>query len=194
MIATQPDLGRGRHDLSEAEQRILEARARRLAQPPETPVTGETVDLVVLVLGAERYGVNVRSVLEVLPFDEVTPLPGVPAFWAGLVNLRGHLYPLLDLRTFLDLPARLPAPKENGGVGAQATRNVVLVAAHGLEIGLLVDDVPEVRQVLRSEIGASLVEATGPARPLIQGVTSDLLAVLNIETLLADARLTVQAA
>lgn len=188
MIATQPDLR------SEAEQRILEERARRLAQPPETPVTGETVDLVVLVLGAERYGVNVRNVLEVLPFDEVTPLPGVPAFWAGLVNLRGHLYPLLDLRTFLDLPARPPAPKENGG--DQAARNVVLVAAHGLDAcaGLLVDDVPEVRQVLRSEIGASLVEATGPARPLILGVTSDLLAVLNIETLLADARLTVQAA
>lgn len=170
-------------------------RARRLAQPPETPVTGETVDLVVLVLGAERYGVPVRSVLEVLPFDGVTPLPGVPGFWAGLVNLRGHLYPLLDLRTFLDLPARAPAPKENGGAGAQAAQKVVLVAAHGLDVcaGLLVDDVPEVRQVLRREIGASLVEAAGPARSLTQGVTPDLLAVLDIEALLADARLTVQA-
>lgn len=186
MIAYQPDT------YSEAEQRILAERARRLAQPPEAPVVGETVDLVVLILGAERYGVNVRNVLEVLPLDEVTHLPGVPAFWAGLVNLRGHLYPLLDLRRFLDLPARAPAPKENDGAG----QNVVLVAAHGLDtcVGLLVDDVPEVRQVLRSEIGASLIEAAGPTQPLTQGVTSDLLAVLNIEALLADARLALQAA
>lgn len=184
MIAHEPNIR------SEAEQRILEERARRLAQPPETPVTGETMDLVVLVLGAERYGVNVRSVQEVLPFDEVTPLPGAPSFWAGLVNLRGHLYPLLDLGRFLDLPARPPTEKANET--ARVARKVVLVAAHGLEIGLLVDDVPAVRQVLRSEIGAPLVESANPARALTTGVTSDLLAVLNIEALLADARLTVQ--
>ncbi len=179
---------------SEAEQRILEARARRLAQPPETPVSGEKVDLVVLVLGAERYGVDVRSVQEVLSLDDVTPLPGVPAFWAGLVNLRGHLYPLLDLCGFLGLPSRPPAGKENGNGDAHSVGKVVLVAAHGLEVGLLVDDVPQVRQVLRSEIGASLVEAAGPARSLTTGITSDLLAVLNIEALLADARLAVQVA
>lgn len=178
---------------AEVEQRILEERARRLAQPPETPVSGETVDLAVLVLGAERYGVDVRSVQEVLPLDDVTPLPGVPAFWAGLVNLRGHLYPLLDLRSFLGLPARPTAAKATSDGDARAAGKVVLVAAHGLEIGLLVDDVPQVRQVLCSEIGASLVEATGPARSLTTGVTPDLLAALDIEALLADARLTVQA-
>ena len=172
-------------------QRILEERARRTAQPPEAPVTGEMVDLVILVLGAERYGVDVRNVQEVLPLDDVTPLPGVPAFWAGLVNLRGHLYPLLDLRRFLDLPARAPAPKDNGA--APDAGKVALVAAAGLEIGLLVDDVLEVRQVLRAAIGPTLLEAMGPTRALTVGVTPDLLAVLNIEALLTDPRLIVQA-
>jgi purine-binding chemotaxis protein CheW len=175
---------------SEADLRILEARARRLAQPPESPVSGEMLDLVVLVVGVERYGVDVRYVQEVLPFDNVTPLPGVPVFWAGLVNLRGHLYPLLDLSRFLGLPPRPSAGKEGGNA---VSGKVVLVAAHGVEVGLLADDVPEVRQVLRSDIGAPLVEAVGPARALMTGVTSDLLTVLNVEALLTDARLTVQA-
>lgn len=174
----------------EIAQRILEERARRLAEPPEAPVTGETVSLVVLVLGAERYGVDVRCVQEALPFDNVTPLPGAPAFWAGLVNLRGHLYPLLDLRAFLGLPGRPAALPDNGA--APPAAKIVLVAAGGLEIGLLVDDVLEVRQVLRAAIGPTLLEATGPARTLTVGVTPDLLAVLNVEALLADPRLQVQ--
>jgi hypothetical protein len=66
-------------------------------------------------------------------------------------------------------------------------------AAAGLEIGLLVDDVVEVRQVVRATIGPTLLEAAGPTRPLTVGVTPDLLAVLNIEALLADPRLIVQA-
>ncbi len=176
---------------SEAERRILEERARRLAQPPETPTTGETVDLVVVVLGAERYGMDVRNVQEVFPCDEVTPLPGVPPFWVGLVNLRGHLYPLLDLARYLGLPSR---PPDRTNERTRSAGQVVLVAAHGLEIGLLVDDVPEVRQVLRSDIGPSLAEAAGAARSFTLGVTSDLLAVLNLAALLADSRLVVQEA
>lgn len=184
-IVPESDM-RGEH-----EQRILEERARRLAQPPEEPVTGETVDLVILVLGAERYGVDVHNVQEVWSLDDVTPLPGVPAFWAGLVNLRGHLYPLLDLRSFLGLPARAPASQTQGAAATGA--KVVLAAASGLEVGLLVDDVLEVQQVLRAAIGPPLAEATGPTRTLMVGVTPDLLAVLNIEALLADSRLVVQA-
>ncbi|MGC8781758.1 MAG: chemotaxis protein CheW [Anaerolineae bacterium] len=175
--------------LSEAERRILVERARRLAQPPEAPVSGETVDLVVLTLGAETYGVEARFVQEVFPLDEVTPVPQAPAFWAGLVNLRGHLYPLLDLRGFLGLSVPSTSGDEKGRA---EPRKVVLVTAAGLEVGLLVDDVPQVRQVLRREIGASLAEAAGAGGGFTAGVTADLLAVLDVEALLADPRLVVQ--
>jgi len=179
----------GQNPHSEAEQRIFAERAQRLAQPPEVPVSGETIGLVVLVLGVERYGVDVRFVQDVQPLDAVTPLPHVPPFWAGLVGLRGHIYPLLDLRNYLGLPARGSTGKENSETAAG---RVALVAARGVEVGLLVDDVLEVRQVLKSEIGPSLIDATGPAPTLTMGVTPDLLTVLNIEVLLADTRLTVQ--
>ena len=174
---------------TEAQQRILEDRARRLAQPPTAPITGEMMELVILALGAERYGVDVRFIQEVQPLDNLTPLPGVPAFWVGLVNLRGHLYPVLDLRNLLGLP---PRPAAGQGEAEPPPAKVVLAVTKGLEICLLADDVPEVRQVLKAEIGVPLIEVTGPVRTLTAGVTSDLLTVLNIEALLTDARLAVQ--
>ncbi|MCX7671308.1 MAG: chemotaxis protein CheW, partial [Anaerolineae bacterium] len=163
--------------------------ARRLAQPPEAPVSGETVDLVVLTLGVETYGVEARFVQEVFALDETTPVPGVPEFWAGLINLRGHLYPLLDLRRFLGLPA---LPADAGGEHRGDSCKVALVAASGLEVGLLVDDVPQVRQVLCREIGVSPIEATGAGHPFTAGVTADLVTVLDVEALLSDPRLVVQ--
>lgn len=175
--------------LSEAGRRILAERARRLAQPPEAPVSGETVDLVVLTLGPETYGVEARFVQEVLLLDEVTPVPQVPDFWVGLVNLRGHLYPLLDLRRFLGLPS---PPAADGVQKGRDAAKVVLVTASGLEVGLRVDDVPQVRQVSCREIGASPIASTGADRSFTVGVTPDLLTVLDVKALLADPRLVVQ--
>jgi chemotaxis signal transduction protein len=64
-----------------------------------------------------------------------------------------------------------------------------LVSAIGLDVGLLVDDVPGVRQLAQAEIGPPLMEIGGGKRPIIAGVTSDLLSVLDLEALLSDPRL-----
>ena len=84
-------------------QRILEARARELSREPEADARGDTVELVVLALGPERYGVAGQLVQAIHPLSGLTSVPGLPAFWAGLVNLRGRLYPVLNLRRYLGL-------------------------------------------------------------------------------------------
>src|SRR5688572_24011231 len=84
-------------------QSILLARARELARPPQAETRGETVELVVLALGAERYGVSSQNVQAVHALAGLTPAPGLPPFWAGLVNLRGRLVPVLNLRRYLGL-------------------------------------------------------------------------------------------
>src|SRR5262245_35228075 len=104
---------------SPAIQRILEERARALARSPETEPAGERIDLVVLTLGAERYGVDVHHVQEIRPLGALTPVPGAPPIWAGVVNLHGQLYPILNLRRYL---AQEGDSVTEGG-------NVILVAA-----------------------------------------------------------------
>ena len=165
-------------------QRILEARARELAREPEADERGDTLELVVLALGAERYGVASELVQAIHPLAGLTPVPGLPAFWAGLVNLRGRLYPVLNLRRYLGLPGEAPA---NG--------KLALVAAAGLSVALWVDEVPEVRQVPLAQIGPHLSEAPEEQAGASgrHGLTPDFLAVLDLEALLADAHLVVQA-
>ena len=182
-------------------QTILEARAQALAQPPPTAPAEDVMSLVVLALGAEKYGIDIRSVVEIQPAGPITRLPGVPPMWLGLTNLRGRLYPVLDLCHYLSLN-RLPTP--------EATRRLVLVVGSGeagvkevgvkedgfmevgfMEVGFIVDDAPHVRQVSLSDLSAPLVESAGQSG-VMMGITADLLTVLDVDKLLRDARLVVQ--
>lgn len=163
-------------------QNILLARARALAVASQSEAQTEGRGVVVLALGQERYGVDIMHVQEIRPLAGVTFAPGAPAFWRGLINLRGRLYPVLDLRSYLGLPAQ----------DAKADSQVALVSAAGLEVCLQVDDVLGVRYLAPSEIGPALAEAAHVRRELVSGVTHDLLAVLDLEMLLADSQLVVQ--
>lgn len=163
-------------------RRILEERAAALAEAPADEDPGERLELVVVVLGRERYGIPIELVREIKPLGQVTPLAATPPHWLGLTNLRGTLYPVLDLRRYL------------GGTGAGDGDDpqLVVVAAAGVTIGLRVDGVHEVRSVRIADIGPALVERSADRPDVHAGLTRDLVSVLDVEALLADRRLTVQ--
>jgi purine-binding chemotaxis protein CheW len=162
--------------------RVLEERARALARSSEEDETsGETIGMVVLAVGEERYGVEVQDVQEIEPLDKITPIPGTPAFWTGVVNLRGSMYPVLDIERYLGLPA-------SEGV---ASPKVALVTRNGMSVGLLVDEVPEIRPVKVSEIGPPVADGSSKAE-VVRGVTPDMLSVLDLEALLSDPTLVIE--
>ena len=169
-------------------EQVLAERARVLAQPlHEHEATGD-IQLAVIALGDEQYGIDSRWIQEVLPATRVTPLPGAAAYWAGLVNLRGRLVPLLDLNLYLIALGVHDAQPPT----ARAASRIILVNAAGLDAGLLADDVLEVRRVAAGQIGPPLAEGAGYNPPVIVGVTNDLLSVLDLEALLRDPQLVVQ--
>jgi len=162
--------------------RVLEERARALARSSdEDETSGETIGMVVLAVGDERYGVEVKDVQEIEPLDKITPIPGTPAFWTGVVNLRGSMYPVLDIERYLGLPAseEVESPK------------VALVSRNGLSVGLLVDEVPEIRQVKVADIGPPVADGSSKAE-VVRGVTPDMLSVLDLEALLSDPALVIE--
>ncbi len=176
-----PDMVRSRSE--EEIQRVLEERARSLARPLESDDQEDATTFVVLQIAPERYGVDITKVRETHPLKRFTPVPGIPEIWSGIVNVRGTLYPLLDLRRYLGLP------EHDGG---EVQKKVVLVGGAGLVIGLLVDDAPGSQTVPDREIGPPLPGGTDTARSVTSGVTRDLLAVLDIDAMLADPRLAVR--
>jgi len=160
---------------------ILEARARALTKVAETQ-TGETMSLVVFSLANETYGVAADCVREIQPLGEVTPVPCTPEFVVGLVNVRGSIYSVIDIRSFFGVPKK------------QITNStkVLLAKSGGLEVGILADDVAEAKSLPLSDIKPPILGQEISKDGYVYGVTKDMLTVLNLDTLLRDERIIVR--
>lgn len=102
----------------------------------------EVLQLVGFHLGHEEFGVDIAGVQEIVRMREITQVPRAPEFVEGVVNLRGKIIPVLDLRKRF----RLPASEET-----KNTRIVVATVA-GRTVGIIVDAVSEVLRVDASAI------------------------------------------
>src|SRR5882724_8355786 len=87
--------------------RILRARDHTRARAPRpAPAAGTMLELLEFRLATERYALETRHVQGVHPLRELTPLPCTPPFLLGIVNVRGRILPVLDLKKFFDLPEK----------------------------------------------------------------------------------------
>lgn len=165
----------------EEARRILTKRAQTLAQAPQdlqTPI--EEVELLVFSLAKERYGVDPSHILDVAPVQRLTPIPGTPAFVLGVMNYRGQLRPVLDLRRVLD----------PGGPGS-AGKSVVAVEVNGMMFGILCDAVVGMIRVGTEEILSAPAALGTGQRAYVRGVTRDMVTVLDLEALTRDPRIVV---
>ncbi len=114
-----------------------------LDKPNSAANSGAERQVVALHLGGEIYGVDIACIHTVLTPQPITPVPNVSADIKGVMNLRGRILPVLDLRTRFGMPP-LAADK-------QKSARIVIVEADGMTAGLIVDSVSE---VLRLPAGA----------------------------------------
>ncbi len=178
-------------------QRIWARRAAQLAQVPVQEDQGEQIELLVIQLGRERYGLDARFVFGIKPVEQVTRVPRVPEWVAGVVNVRGRILSVVDLRRFLGLPAAEP------GEAIKQGSHLVIVETPEMELALLTDGVLAVEKApvshiqdtsntvrgLRSGYTRGVVELKG-GEPTTNGKT--LVVVLDLPVLLADERLIVR--
>jgi purine-binding chemotaxis protein CheW len=161
-------------------QAILEERARALARVTEVEA-GEGMQLVVFTLANETYGIPTNYVREVQPLQHISPVPCTPSFVIGVVNIRGSIYSVIDIRQFFGVPKQ----------EITDLTKVILVNAAGLEVGILADDVAGEMSVPLAEIKPPLAAQATIKEEYIQGVTQDMLIILNLEALMGDERLIV---
>ena len=108
-------------------------------------------------LADEEYGLPVLRVREIIKMMDITAVPRTPAYVRGVINLRGRVISIIDLRRKFDLPPCEPGP----------TSCIIVVAAHAAHVGLLVDRVSEV-----ADIGAADI---APPPPLGAGARTEYL-------------------
>ena len=163
-------------------RQILRARAQALARPPErVAVAAASLELLEFRLANECYALETRYVREVYPLKNLAPLPCTPPFVLGIVNVRGRILPVLDLKKFFELPEQ----------GLTDLHSTILVQGHDLELGLLADVIAGVRTIPVDSLQPSLPTLTGIRAEYLKGVTAARLVVLDLDRILADPKIIV---
>lgn len=168
-------------DISSA-RAILRTRALALARPRQSAVVaGETLELLEFRLAQECYALETRHVGEVVPLKDLTAVPCTPPFIRGIVNVRGRITPVIDIKKFFDLPDQ----------GLTDLHRIILVRGNDLEFGLLADAVAGVRILPVTSLQASLPTLVGIRSDYLKGVTADRMVVLDLDRILADPKIIV---
>ncbi len=113
---------------------------------PNAPTTSLAGKYLTVVLENEAYGIAVLKVREIIRLQKITPVPQMPTFVKGVINLRGRVIPVVDLRVKFGVKAEF----------AERTCIVVvqvkLSTAQSVQMGLIVDSVEEVVTLAANEI------------------------------------------
>lgn len=169
------------------EQQILLERAKALSVPvQEAAAESEMVQLVAFLLEGRGYAIDVRWVREILPIPRVTPIPAVPPFIIGAINVRGNIITLTDLELFL-------------GIGklkdATAYDKILILESAKVQTGILVDEVNDCLSLPRSSIEPPLATIEENKLECLMGqirLKGKVYALLEGQALLDNPRLIVE--
>lgn len=174
---------RGSAPDAEQTRRILKARAQALAREPgKTEAGAECLEVVEFLLAHETYAIESRHVREIFPLENLTPLPGTPVFVLGIINMRGEILSVIDIKKFFELPDK----------GLTDLNKVIVLQSENMLFGILADAIAGTRQIPLTAIQPSLPTLTGIRDEYLKGVTAERTVVLDAEKLLADEKITVQ--
>ncbi|MFZ5774742.1 MAG: chemotaxis protein CheW [Thermodesulfobacteriota bacterium] len=133
-------------------------------------------------LAGEDYGIEIRFVTEIIGIQKITEVPDMPEFVKGVINLRGKVIPVMDVRTRFKLPNREYDDRTC----------IIVVNINNTSIGLVVDKVQEVVDIPADQVEAPPEKGRGKRSRFIQGMGKLAEAVkilLNVEQLLYEEEL-----
>jgi len=158
-------------------KRILKERALRLARRPDTDaIREECLDVIEFMLAHERYAVEVNYVREVYPLKDLTPVPCTPSFVLGIMNVRGQVLSVTDIREFFNLPRK----------EITDTNRVLILKNNKLELGVLAEAVLGERKIPIDEVHPDVPTLRGAREQYVRGVTKERLIILDANKLLSD--------
>ena len=184
---------------------IWARRAFQVSQVIQSEDQGDRLELAIIRLGREYFGLDVRYLFDIRLLSHLTRVPRTPPWVAGVVNLRGRIISVLDLQRFLNLPGR-----ENTD-GQSNPRHLAVVETAVMELGILVDEVLSMESFPLQKVQEATSVVRGIPAEYVRGVVfrkengmsvsasrndSDetersLLLILDLPALLADKRLIV---
>ena len=169
-------------DAEERDLRLLE-RTRQWATVVEEEQTDGWLEVLSFSISGELYAIESEHVAEALPLAQYTPLPGTPPYVLGIVNVRGHIVSLLDLRVLFEL-----------SISGLSDKNfMVILRSSEMEFALLIDRVLGITRIRQEALQGKLANLSGVRAAYLLGVTAEQWTVLDGARLLGDPSLRVMA-
>jgi purine-binding chemotaxis protein CheW len=167
----------------EHKKNILRERSRKLAHRHETAsdLDESSFPVVEFVLSDEHYAVELSYIREVYPLKDLTPVPCTPSFILGIVNVRGQVVSVTDMRELFNLPKK----------GSDENLSILIVKNQEMELGIVAESVLGERKIPRQTMHSELPTFTRAYDHYIKGVTSERVIVLNMDAFLSDTSIVV---
>ena len=146
----------------------------------------ETVQYLTFELGQEQFGIDVKSIKEILELIPITRIPRTPDYMKGVINVRGSVVPVIDLRLKFGLPEK-----------EQTVDTCIVVIEINTEggdvlIGALVDGVQEVLELSADSIEPVPRAGTNADTASLEGIgkrNDEFIMILNVHRVFSDADL-----
>ena len=127
----------------------------------ELMIASETAQYIVIRLGQEQYGIDIRYIDNIVRMQHITRVPKLAAYLKGVINLRGEVIPIMSLRLMMGLPA---------DEESKAARIIIVKLEQYGTIGMIVDEVREVVTLDMSEQVEKMAYDKEDKNNFIQGV------------------------
>ncbi|NQU51109.1 MAG: chemotaxis protein CheW [Bacteroidetes bacterium] len=160
--------------------KILKERAKILQKTiNETEVAGEQIEVLEFLLSEEKYAIDSTYISEVIRIADLTPLPCTPSFILGIINKRGQILSVVDIKKFFNLPEK----------GITNLNRVIVVKHNEIEIGILTDEIIGNTTVNIQSLQKELPALNKIANNYVMGISKERLIVLDIKEMLLDEKI-----
>lgn len=142
----------------------------------QTTNSSTDIQLICFRLGTEEYGLNIMQIKEIIHCQKITPIPKSPSFIEGVINLRGMIIPIIDLRKRFELTPEI-SPK----------RKIIIAQVESKIVGLIVDDVTDIITISSDSFLPTPAIVRGIEADYLYGMANTdrgLLLIINLDKIL----------
>lgn len=143
---------------------------------------GRIIDGLFFSLSDEKYAIDSRYISEVIYIKEITPLPCTPDFLLGIINIRGKIISVVDIRKFFGLAKR----------GITNLNRVIVVDNGDIEFGILADEIEGNNVIEIDSLQQNITKVTEVPDNFILGVSADNIIVIDIQELMTNDKIIIE--
>ena len=143
----------------------------------ENIVVNEARQYIVVKLDNEQYGIDISFVDNIVRMQQITRVPKAQSYFSGVINLRGEIIPVMNLRLKFGLEM-----KEN----TNATRIIIIKPENNAKIGILVDEVHEVETLNEVDVEKAVFDEQGIHLQGVGKYKDTLISILNVQGIISE--------